>query len=208
METPSRAGEQGWGKVALPRGWQTVPLGVGAAADLQFNNGNLHFTNERINSREMVFLATVALLQRRRFHLKPGKPPTKSACLQGVISIIRARGEAWLHSEAGVPTLEDTFSWNSTEKKVLSMERSPCLQSEPESCLTPTVWVLWVRWGHTGWGLSLQTTTAMHGQAAFPATIYITLPPATTFFQRSVQKVLGLPFQMPLLRGRTEPSQG
>lgn len=138
----SRAGEQGWGRWHLPRGWQTVPLplGVGAAADLQFNNGNLHFTNERINSREMVFLATVALLQRRRFHLKPGKPPTKSACLQGVISIIRAGGEAWLHSEAGVPTLEDAFSWNSTEKKVLSMERSPCLQSELENCLTPTAW--------------------------------------------------------------------
>lgn len=27
----------------------------------RFNNENLHFTNERINSREMVFLATVAL---------------------------------------------------------------------------------------------------------------------------------------------------
>lgn len=27
----------------------------------RFNNENLHFTNERINSREMLFLATVAL---------------------------------------------------------------------------------------------------------------------------------------------------
>lgn len=54
-------GSRAAGRWHLPRGWQAVPLGVGAAADLQFNNGNLHFTNERINSREMVFLATVAL---------------------------------------------------------------------------------------------------------------------------------------------------
>jgi hypothetical protein len=27
----------------------------------RFNNGNMHFTNERINSREVVFLVTVAL---------------------------------------------------------------------------------------------------------------------------------------------------
>lgn len=57
----SRAGEQGWGKVAPPQRMAALPSRVGAAADLQFNNGNMHFTNERINSREMVFLATVAL---------------------------------------------------------------------------------------------------------------------------------------------------
>lgn len=37
-----------------PRG----DLGGGA---VRFNNGNKHSTDERINSREMVFLATVAL---------------------------------------------------------------------------------------------------------------------------------------------------
>lgn len=35
-------------------GWGLLPI-------CRFNNGNLHFTNERINSQEIVFLATVAL---------------------------------------------------------------------------------------------------------------------------------------------------
>lgn len=34
---------------------------TGAAGICRFNNGNLHFTNERINSREVVFLAAAAL---------------------------------------------------------------------------------------------------------------------------------------------------
>ena len=48
-----------------------------------------------------VFLATAALC----FKGVGFKPPTESACLQGVISIILLTGEnAWLHSEAQVPT--------------------------------------------------------------------------------------------------------
>lgn len=34
---------------------------ISEAEQGRFNNGNKHFTNERINSREMIFLATVAL---------------------------------------------------------------------------------------------------------------------------------------------------
>lgn len=56
-------------------------------------------------ARNGIFSYGGSLLQRRRFHIKPGKPPTESACLQGVISIILLTGEnARLHSEAGVPT--------------------------------------------------------------------------------------------------------
>lgn len=34
---------------------------IAEAEQGRFNNGNMHFTNERINSREGIFLATVAL---------------------------------------------------------------------------------------------------------------------------------------------------
>lgn len=59
--------EQDSGKV-VPHQWMAGPwLGdmvtveAGHRDGCTFNNGNMHFTNERINSREMVFLATVAL---------------------------------------------------------------------------------------------------------------------------------------------------
>lgn len=38
-----------------------VAVEAGHSDGCTFNNGNMHFTNERINSREMIFLATVAL---------------------------------------------------------------------------------------------------------------------------------------------------
>lgn len=63
-----RALEQDSWKVA-PHQWVVGPWLGDMVAGLPspernwctFNNGNMHFTNERINSREMVFLATVAL---------------------------------------------------------------------------------------------------------------------------------------------------
>lgn len=45
----------GDGRASLS-GWCRLLLQI-----CRFNNENLHFTNERINSREMVFLAPVAL---------------------------------------------------------------------------------------------------------------------------------------------------
>lgn len=47
--------------VAGPRLGDMVAVEAGHSDGCTFNNGNMHFTNERINSREMVFLATVAL---------------------------------------------------------------------------------------------------------------------------------------------------
>lgn len=44
-----------------PDGRVALSLWRGLLHICRFNNGNMHFTNERINSREMVFLATVAL---------------------------------------------------------------------------------------------------------------------------------------------------
>lgn len=59
--------EQDSGKVA-PQQWmaghwqgEMVAVGAGQRDCFTFNNGNMHFTNERISSREVVFLATVAL---------------------------------------------------------------------------------------------------------------------------------------------------
>lgn len=71
-DSQRRSGDQGAGKVVPP---QTVSRSCFRSAKMaeplspwwgllpicRFNNGNMHFTNERINSREMVFLATVAL---------------------------------------------------------------------------------------------------------------------------------------------------
>lgn len=83
---------------------------VGLLQISRFNNGNLHLQmREDQQPGNGIFSYCGSLLQRRRFHLKPGKPPTKSACSQGVISIIRAGGKAWLHSEAGAPTPGDAF---------------------------------------------------------------------------------------------------
>ena len=70
-------------------------LGGGAA---RFNNGNKHCTKRGSTARNGI---TAALC----FKGVGFKPPTESACLQGVISIILLTGEnAWLHSEAQVPT--------------------------------------------------------------------------------------------------------
>lgn len=61
----SQRGEQGAGLrggASLEGGRASLSLwGWGLLPICGFHNGNLHFTNERINSRETVFLATVAL---------------------------------------------------------------------------------------------------------------------------------------------------
>lgn len=48
------------------------------------------------------------------------------------------------------------------------------------------------------------------GAAGPPPGLLVSLGPhATTFFQeKEVQRISGLPFEMPLLRGRAEPSRG
>lgn len=55
------ASSEGVHAPGLQRRRHSLSPGWGLLQICRFNNGNMHFTNERINSREMVFLATVAL---------------------------------------------------------------------------------------------------------------------------------------------------
>lgn len=87
----SRAGGGG----ALPSVVAQLPAPErGAAADLTMETCISQMRGS--TAGKDIFSYCGSLLQRRMFHLKPGKPPTKSACLQGVISIIRVGKKAWL----------------------------------------------------------------------------------------------------------------
>lgn len=124
----SASPEDGRASLSLsPWGWGLLPI-------CRFNNGNLHFTNERINSREIVFLATVALCFKgsKAWVSSETRQTSYKVCRsQGAISITQAGGEAWLHSRLG-----EAFSRSWMEEREESSQRR--------------AWALGVRWGRTG----------------------------------------------------------